>query len=277
MSEPTAVIASGFCRLRIDLTYDGTNYAGWAPQPDRRTIEGELTSAISKLAGVQVEPVVAGRTDAGVHATAQVMHVDVPKDADDIPNWVFRLNRILDPDIRILKVSVAADDFHARFSAIEREYQYRLADNNQIVLPLERYNTATWFRALDVDRLNEASSLLLGEHDFVAFCKFREDQKTVRTLKKFHWSRLDSGILTADVAANAFCYSMVRNLVGAAVAVGEGRFEKEWAQAILDNKERVSDSYVFPANGLTLVKVSYQRAKSGFLVVGLAFRVDAPA
>ena len=90
-----------------------------------------------------------------------------------------------------------------------------------------------------------------------AMDKFREDQKTVRTLKKFHWSRLDSGILIVDVAANAFCYSMVRNLVGAAVAVGEGRFEKEWAQAILDNKERVSDSYVFPANGLTLVKVTY--------------------
>jgi tRNA pseudouridine38-40 synthase len=257
MSEPTAVIASGFCRLRIDLTYDGTNYAGWSPQPDQRTIEGELTSAISKLAGIKVEPVVAGRTDAGVHATAQVMHVDVPTDADDIPNWAFRLNRILDPDIRILKVSTVTDEFHARFSAVEREYQYRLADNNQILLPLERYNTATWFRALDVDRLNEASSLLLGEHDFVAFCKFREDQKTVRTLKKFHWSRLDSGILIADVAANAFCYSMVRNLVGAAVAVGEGRFEKEWAQAILENKERVSDSYVFPANGLTLVKVTY--------------------
>ena len=173
MSEPTVTLASGFVRLRIDLTYDGTNYAGWAPQPDQRTIEGELTSAISKLAGVQVEPVVAGRTDAGVHATAQVMHVDVPKDADDIPNWVFRLNRILDQDIRILKVSIAADDFHARFSAIEREYQYRLADDNQILPPLERFNTSTWFRPLDVHRLNEVSSLLLGEHDFVAFCKFR--------------------------------------------------------------------------------------------------------
>lgn len=257
MSEPTVTLASGFVRLRIDLTYDGTDYAGWAPQPDQRTIEGELTSAISKLAGIQVELVVAGRTDAGVHATAQVMHVDVPKESEDIPNWVFRLNRILDRDIRILKVSIATDDFHARFSAIEREYQYRLADDNQILPPLERFNTSTWFRPLSVDRLNEASSLLLGEHDFVAFCKFREDQKTVRTLKKFHWSRLNSGILVADVAANAFCYSMVRSLVGAAVAVGEGRFEKEWALAILENKERVSDSYVFPANGLTLVKVTY--------------------
>jgi len=260
MSEPTVFLASGFSRLRIDLAYDGTNYAGWAPQPDRRTVEGEITSAISKLAGHLVEPVVAGRTDAGVHASAQVIHVDVPnsaEDLDDVANWVFRLNRILDPDIRILQVAVAADTFHARFSAIEREYQYRLADNNQVLMPLERYNTSTWFRALDVDRLNEVSALLLGEHDFVAFCKFREDQKTVRTLKKFHWSRLDSGILTADVAANAFCYSMVRNLVGAAVAVGEGRFDKEWAVAILNNKERVSDSYVFPGNGLTLVKVTY--------------------
>jgi tRNA pseudouridine38-40 synthase len=244
-------------RYKLTLAYDGTGYAGWQEQREERTLQGEFQEALRILEDQRVVTHAAGRTDAGVHATAQVMHVDVPTDAEDIPNWVFRLNRILDPDIRILKVSTVTDEFHARFSAVEREYQYRLADNNQILLPLERYNTATWFRALDVDRLNEASSLLLGEHDFVAFCKFREDQKTVRTLKKFHWSRLDTGILIADVAANAFCYSMVRNLVGAAVAVGEGRFEKEWAQAILDNKERVSDSYVFPANGLTLVKVTY--------------------
>ena len=138
---------------------------------------------------------------------------------------------------------------------ITTESQY--LDENKVIPPLARFNTEPWYRPLDVDVMNQASALLLGTHDYAAFCKFREDQKTVRTLKKFHWSRLDSGILIADVAANAFCYSMVRNLVGAAVAVGEGRFEKEWAQAILDNKERVSDSYVFPANGLTLVKVTY--------------------
>ena len=93
MSEPTVFLASGFSRLRIDLAYDGTNYAGWAPQPDRRTVEGELTGAISKLAGYLVEPSVAGRTDAGVHASAKVMHVDVPDSAEgleEVANWVFR-------------------------------------------------------------------------------------------------------------------------------------------------------------------------------------------
>jgi tRNA pseudouridine38-40 synthase len=257
MSKPTVSLASGFRRLRIDLAYDGTNYAGWAAQPDHRTIEGELTEALSKLAGTPVEPVVAGRTDAGVHAAAQVVHVDVPTEVDDTENWAFRLNRILDPDIRILRIEVAPAEFHARFSALSRQYEYRLADGNQIVKPLERFNTASWFRSLDVQRMNEVSALLLGEHDFTAFCKFREDQTTVRNLMKFNWMRLSSGILVADVLANAFCYSMVRNLVGAAVAVGEGRFEKEWALAILNNKERVSDSYVFPANGLSLVNVKY--------------------
>ena len=257
MSEPTLLVASGFCRLRIDLAYDGTNYAGWAPQPDHDTIEGELTKAISKLAGITVEPVVAGRTDAGVHASAQVMHVDVPITAEDIPNWAYRLNRILNSDIRILKVTVAAYDFHARFSATERQYRYRIADDNQVVLPLNRFNTATWYRKLDERLMNDASALMLGEHDFSAFCKFREDQKTVRTLKRFDWHRDSTGLLIADVAANAFCYSMVRNLVGAAVAVGEGRSTKEWMIEILENKERVSDSYVFPGNGLTLEKVSY--------------------
>jgi len=257
MSEPTLLVASGFCRLRIDLAYDGTNYAGWAPQPDHDTIEGELTKALSKLAGITVEIVVAGRTDAGVHASAQVIHVDVPVMAEDIPNWAFRLNRILNPDIRILKVAIAADDFHARFSATERQYRYRIADDNQVVLPLHRFNTVSWYRKLDEKLMNEASALMLGEHDFAAFCKFREDQKTVRTLKRFEWHRDSTELLIADVAANAFCYSMVRNLVGAAVAVGEGRSSKEWMVGILENKERVSDSYVFPGNGLTLEKVIY--------------------
>ena len=256
MSEPTLYPESGFLRLRIDLAYDGTNYSGWAKQPDQRTIQEEIEKALSTATQSPIESIVAGRTDAGVHASGQVIHVDVPQ-ATEVDGLAFKLNCMLDEDIRILTVRVMTTEFHARFTATQRSYSYTILDGNRVLPPLHRLDVAPWYRTLELNLLNEASALLLGSNDFAAFCKFREDQKTVRTLKKFHWSRLNSGILIADVAANAFCYSMVRNLVGAAVAVGEGRFEKEWAQAILDNKERVSDSYVFPANGLTLVKVTY--------------------
>ncbi len=261
--EPTLNPKSGFLRLKIELCYDGTNYAGWAYQPDQRTLEGELRGAISKMVRTDVELIVAGRTDAGVHATQQFVHIDIPQNPPapeinwDIPNWAYRLNRILDEDIRILEVTQAPVDFHARFSPMERHYIYKIADDLKTIPPLARFDIEPWYRNLDEDLMNDACNYLLGEHDFKAFCKFREDQTTVRTLMKFHWSRDANGYLQADVRANAFCYSMVRNLVGAAVAVGEGRFPKEWVLELLQNKERVSDSYVFPGRGLTLVKVVF--------------------
>ena len=261
--EPTLDPKSGFLRLKIELTYDGTNYAGWAFQPDQRTLEGEIRSAISKLVRGEFEIIVAGRTDAGVHATQQFIHVDIPQNPQspeinwDLPNWSYRLNRILDEDIRILEVVEAPARFHARFSPTERHYIYKIADDLKTIPPLARFDIEPWYRKLDVDAMNEACNYLLGEHDFKAFCKFREDQTTVRTLMKFHWSRNQDGYLVADVRANAFCYSMVRNLVGAAVCVGEGRFPKEWVLELLQNKERVSDSYVFPGRGLTLVRVVF--------------------
>ncbi len=262
--EPTLEPKSGFLalrRLKIELTYEGTNYAGWAFQPDQRTLQGEIESAISKIARTKVETIVAGRTDAGVHARQQFIHVDIPQNplppdiTWDIPNWAYKLNRILDEDIRILKVEDAPPGFHARFSPTERRYEYKIADDLQIVKPLERFDVEPWYRKLDIDLMNEAGNYLLGEHDFKAFCKFREDQTTIRTLMKFHWRRAENGFLIADVRANAFCYSMVRNLVGAAVCVGEGRFPKEWVLEVLANKERVSDSYVFPGRGLTLTEI----------------------
>ena len=140
---------------------------------------------------------------------------------------------------------------------MERHYIYKIADDLKTIPPLARFDIEPWYRKLDEDLMNDACNYLLGEHDFKAFCKFREDQTTVRTLMKFHWSRDANEYLQADVRANAFCYSMVRNLVGAAVAVGEGRFPKEWILELLQNKERVSDSYVFPGRGLTLVKVVF--------------------
>jgi tRNA pseudouridine38-40 synthase len=256
MTEPTLYPESGFLRLKLDIAYDGTNFSGWAKQPDRRTCQELLESTISKIARFKVETVVAGRTDAGVHATGQVVHVDVPENLD-LEDLTYRINRIMDEDLRITKISIAPPAFHARFSALRRSYRYKILDNNQVIPPLNRADVAPWYRTLNLDLLNEASALLLGSNDFAAFCKFREGSTTVRNLEKFSWIRDRDGFLIADVVADAFCYSMVRNLVGAVVCVADGRFEPEWVATTLKNRERISDSLVFPARGLTLYKVEY--------------------
>ena len=256
MTEPTLYPESGFRRLRIDLAYDGSNFAGWAKQPDRRTVQECIEEALAKISRITPETIVAGRTDAGVHATGQVIHVDLPESValDDL---VYKLNRILDEDVRIHTISIAPEAFHARFSALRRYYRYKILDENKVLDPLARLDVATWYRPLDVDVMNETSALLLGEHDFAAFCKYREGATTIRTLENYEWKRNSEGILVADIVADAFCYSMVRNLVGAVVCVADGRFNPEWIVGVLDNKERVSDSLVFPARGLTLYQVDY--------------------
>jgi tRNA pseudouridine38-40 synthase len=169
----------------------------------------------------------------------------------------FKLNRILDDDVRIMNITDAPPGFHARFSALRRYYTYKILDNNDVIAPLSRYDVASWYRPLDVQRMNEASKLVLGHHDFAAFCKFREGGTTIRTLEKYEWHRSEDGLLVADLVADAFCYSMVRNLVGAVVCVADGRQDPAWIAQLLANKERVSDSLVFPARGLTLYQVDY--------------------
>jgi tRNA pseudouridine38-40 synthase len=185
-----------------------------------------------------------------------VIHVDVPA-LLDLNDLAYKLNRILDTDIRITNVSVAPEAFHARFSALRRHYTYKILDENKVVPPLDRFDVASWYRPLDIDLMNKASALVLGQHDFAAFAKFREGATTIRELQRFEWVRDERGYLIADVVADAFCYSMVRNLVGATVCVGDGRFPPEWIVTTLINKVRISDSLVFPALGLTLRQVDY--------------------
>ena len=256
MTEPTLYPESGFRRLRLDLSYDGTNFSGWAVQPDRRTVQQVIEDAISTVAQAKAETIVAGRTDAGVHATGQVIHVDVPETLE-LSDLAYKLNRILDEDIRINQISIAPPAFHARFSALRRYYEYRILDENKVIPPLARFNTESWYRPLDVDVMNQASALLLGTHNYAAFCKFREGATTIRTLETYSWRRDRDGYLIGDVVADAFCYSMVRNLVGAIVCVADGRKDVSWITTLLEDKERVSDSLVFPARGLSLYKVDY--------------------
>jgi tRNA pseudouridine38-40 synthase len=256
MTEPTLYPESGFLRLRLDLAYDGTNFFGWGKQPDRRTVQEEVEKAIAIISQSKIDSIVAGRTDAGVHATGQVIHVDVPESIN-LDEIAYKLNRILDTDVRVMGVSIAPPAFHARFSALRRHYTYRILDANKVIPPLHRYDVASWYKPLAVDQLNEASALLLGDHDFAAYCKFREGATTIRQLQRFEWIRDSEGYLVGDIVADAFCYSMVRNLVGAVVCVADGRFGPEWIQETLANKVRVSDSLVFPACGLTLRQVDY--------------------
>ena len=256
MTEPTLYPESGFRRLRLDISYDGTNFSGWGIQPDRHTVQQSVEDAISTVAQAKTETIVAGRTDAGVHATGQVIHVDLPESLE-LTDLAYKLNRILDEDIRINQITIAPPAFHARFSALRRYYEYRILDENKVIPPLARFNTESWYRPLDVEVMNQASALLLGTHDYAAFCKFREGATTIRTLEIYSWRRDNQGVLIADVVADAFCYSMVRNLVGAIVCVADGRKDVSWISTLLKNKERVSDSLVFPARGLSLYKVDY--------------------
>ena len=268
MIEPALNPESGFRRLRIDLAYDGTNFVGWAKQPELRTLQGVLENSLAKLVRTPINTIVAGRTDAGVHATGQVVHIDLPEatpnsryrpdeDIWDFDHFRYRLNQMLDEDVRVLNVEAAPVNFDARFSATARHYRYKLLDGNRDLLPLHRFDAVTWFRPLDISLMNQASAPLLGKHDFFTFCRYREGSTTLRTLLEFIWSRDSDGFVICDIAADGFGWNMVRNLVGAAVCVGEGRFPTTWMAEILAATSRVSDSYVFPARGLTLVGVDY--------------------
>ncbi len=261
MAEPTLFPESGFRRLRLDIAYDGTQFSGWAAQPDKRTIQDMVEEAVARIVRHDIDSVVAGRTDAGVHATGQVIHIDVADSAFDrdltYKDLRYKLNRILDEDVRIIEISDAPSGFHARFSALRRYYTYKILDDNQVITPAQRFDVAPWYRHLDEKIMNEASALLLGTHDYAAFCKFKVGGTTIRTLEKYHWVRTPEGLLVADVVADAFCYSMVRNLVGAVVCVADSRKPASWISELLANKERVSDSLVFPARGLTLYRVDY--------------------
>ncbi|CAM3414803.1 tRNA pseudouridine(38-40) synthase TruA [Tsukamurella hominis] len=244
-------------RYRLDIAYDGTDFSGWARQPERRTVCGVLEEAIGTILRAQVQLTVAGRTDAGVHATGQVAHVDLPDPVVLPDGLVRRLARMLPQDVRVTAIRIAPPEFDARFSALRRHYEYRLTDAPFGANPLRARDTAPWRRPVDLDRMQEASDRLLGLHDFAAFCRRREGATTVRELQRFAWRRDNDGVFTAEVSADAFCWSMVRSLVGAVAAVGEGRRSADWVAGLLDERERSSAINVAAACGLTLVRVDY--------------------
>ena len=190
-----------------------------------------------------------------MHARGQVAHVDLPPAVADDPLLLRRLNGLLPVDVRVRRVGPAPAGFDARFSALWRRYRYRVADGPQAVDPLRRADTLAWPRALDLDRLQAASRALLGEHDFAAYCRRREGATTVRAVLGLTWARED--VLVMEVTADAFCHSMVRSLVGALLAVGEGRRDPAWPGSLLARRDRATDVAVAPPHGLSLEAVGY--------------------
>lgn len=258
-------------RVRLDIAYDGTDFHGWArqkgPQAGLRTVAGVLEDTLSLVVREPVELVVAGRTDAGVHADGQVAHVDLPAAAftqrsltapEDL---VRRLSRMLPGDIRLHGASDAPEGFDARFSALTRRYVYRVTTAPAGPLPRRVRDTASWRRRIDLDAVQAASEVLVGLHDFAAFCKYRPGSTTVRDLQEFTWRDVSTPAepetYEATVVADAFCWSMVRSLVGAVLSVGEGRRGGGFTGELLGERDRSSRVPVAPACGLTLVAVDY--------------------
>ncbi len=249
----------GHVRLRLDLAYDGAGFAGWAVQPGLGTVQGAVEDALAIVLRKPVRLVVAGRTDAGVHATGQVAHVDVPAPvwAREGERLLRRLAGVLPAQVRVRAVARAPVGFDARFSALWRRYVYRVSDRPWGAPPLRRHDTATWGRPIDLVPVRAAAADLLGLHDFAAFCRRRQGATTVRTLQELDWARRPDGVLAATVRADAFCHSMVRSLVGCLLTVGEGRRPVGWPAQLLTATERSGAVPVAPAHGLTLVEVGY--------------------
>ena len=264
-------------RARLDLGYDGGGFHGWARQPGRRTVQGELEAALTVLFARQAPApgvTVAGRTDVGVHATGQVAHVDLSEAqlrrlasarggrldrAAAIVSLARRLNGIAGRkgDVRVHRSAEAPPGFDARFGALWRRYEYRIADRIESQDPRSRGMTLWRPQELDLDAMQEAADGLLGLHDFASFCRPRPEATTIRTLQSFSWTREPDGVLVARLQADAFCHSMVRALVGACVAVGEGRLAPRRVAGLRDEARRTSEFAVLPAHGLTLVEVGY--------------------
>lgn len=256
-------------RLRIDLSYDGAPFSGWAKQPGRPSVQGALEAALARV--FRVDPdhlriVVAGRTDAGVHATGQVCHVDLPAELSGsfqtesgVKTVTKRLRGVLrsEPAIWISSVSIAPEGFDARFSPTGRRYEYRIADADSAKDPRRAAHTLWLEQVLALEPMNEMGVALVGLHDWASFCRQRAGATTIRTLQEFSWKRDGEGVLIATVRADAFCHSMVRSLVGAAVAVGRGKLSVADVVTLRDQASRTSAWKTMPAHGLTLVEVSY--------------------
>ncbi|GGI05880.1 tRNA pseudouridine(38-40) synthase TruA [Egicoccus halophilus] len=272
-------------RLRLDLAYDGAPFVGFARQPDQVTVQGTLERAAERILGQPIDATCAGRTDRGVHALAQVVHFDLDPEVDraaraldDLEVFRDRLDRLVGPPITIWAARRVADDFSARFSATWRGYRYRVADTPALA-PLARHDCWHVRQRLSLSAMRRASTHLVGEHDFAAFCKKAPGRSSVRRLDTCTIRRDDTGILHLRFVGNAFCHNQVRSLVGSLVEVGAGRREPDWIAQVLASGDRQRAGRVAPPQGLVLERVGYGRRWPGAPPAGVrgGIRTASPA
>lgn len=281
--KPAAPVlgGGGFLRIRLDLSYDGGPFSGWALQPGRLTVQGVLEEALALLIRRPVRVTVAGRTDAGVHARGQVVHLDLAETewrslsrGAELDPAVALLRRLrgalsrglgdLSGSIEVHRAAVAPEGFDARFSALWRRYSYRIADGPALWDPLGRHATLWHKEQLDTGLLNDGASRLLGLQDFRSYCKPREGSTTIRELQRFEFARGTDGVIVVTVQADAFCHNMVRSLVGSALVVGAGAERPEWLYERLIARQRDARSVLAAPHPLVLEEVAYPSA-SGLL------------
>ncbi|WP_316897475.1 tRNA pseudouridine(38-40) synthase TruA, partial [Pseudodesulfovibrio indicus] len=239
------------------LAYEGTDFCGWQLQPSDRTVQGELERALSVILGGPVRVHGSGRTDSGVHALGQVAHFDCPDGREGFP-WRRSLNALLPPDVRVVDAAEAADDFHARFGARSKTYEYRLWHEREFCLPQRR--RFVWACGpVDFERMEAAARVLTGEHDFAAFQNVGTDVgSTVRTVISIERLAGESALESAwRFTADGFLKQMVRNLMGCMVACGRGKLSAEAVEAILASGDRTTAPATVPPQGLTLISVVY--------------------
>lgn len=242
-------------RIVLGIEYDGTAYAGWQWQAGKRTVQGELQAALSKIANQPVTVICAGRTDAGVHALEQVVHFDTEVERD-LHAWMMGGNSQLPDDIRITWARPAVGDFHARYSAIARFYRYVIL-NRPMKSALLR-TQATWcYQPLDETRMHSAAQSLIGEHDFSSFraqgCQSLSPNRMMHFIDVYRQEQL----VIIDICANAFLHHMVRNIAGVLMEIGQGKQPETWTEQLLDIKDRAQAAATAPPYGLHLGAVCY--------------------
>lgn len=266
--------APAWIRMQMELSYDGAAYNGWARQPNVTGVQQLVEEALEMMIRRRIRVVVAGRTDAGVHARRQVVHFDLTQEEyDGLPRaselapelaLLRRVNGILgrqDGAVWVHKATRAPEGFDARFSALARRYSYRIADGQDRWDPLTRHLT-TWHREkLDIDLMNREAQSVLGRHDFLTFCKPRPHATTIRTLQEFTFTRGEDGLILAHLKADAFCHNMVRALIGAAMMVGDGREQPGFLAARLEMMVRDSRTRLSHPRALVLEEVYYPEAE----------------
>ncbi|HXF66442.1 MAG TPA: tRNA pseudouridine(38-40) synthase TruA [Burkholderiales bacterium] len=243
-------------RIALGVEYDGSRFCGWQTQPQGCGVQDALERALERVAGEPVATVCAGRTDAGVHALAQVVHFDTAAERPESA-WVRGVNALLPPGCAVTWMREVPQAFHARYSALSRGYRYVLL--NHPVRPAADRGRVGWFHLpLDLDKMRQAARLLVGEHDFSAFRSAECQARTpVRTVTRLEITRRGDCIVF-DCHANAFLHHMVRNIVGCLVYVGKGRYPPEWVGEVLASRDRSRAAPTFEAAGLYLSQVRYE-------------------